>query len=1490
MRRRQAVLVLAALAGWAVAGHGAEYWVAPDGDDAAGGNSRAQAWASPSRGQPTCLRETYSAGGQLLTVRSTDGFLPTGRVTVGGETHAYIAKTPDTLTLAEPFSKDLAAQEPVYDADILGGDSFEPGDVINLAGGTYMNCPLDFRESGAEGRPITYRSALGERAVLVSEVFNRAPIRRVGSWRSTWTEHVVLKDLIVRNSADGNHGAGGIELYGVRHLVVDGCDIDISGRDINGDNDAIKIFGARDVLITGCRLRSREANGVMAWQASDVRMANSVIYESFNGVLAAGGRFPANLTVENCTIYAIHRYSAATGETNGTVTVKHSIIAQTASAAAPALRRNGTGDYNLVWHTAAAYGEGWNGDGKGKPGPHDVHAAPMFISRNPADPNFLRIPAGSPAATGGEGGGHIGAFAPIASPALPDKRRYDVRAFGATGDGVHDDLPAVTAAIEAAREAGGGVVVLPPTDKHYLVSDTIRVTGNHIDLTGPGATIKLKPGAGRMDLITIGSRSDGPARGPAGPVVEHVTLEGFTLDGSYRSQPQKRAGNNPRGVWAGNAHHVELRNLTIRDTFCGVTFGPGSRDCRAIDVTVTDWDHDGFGASGRGINGGCTDIAFVRCRAVKTPGCVKAWEIEEGAQRVRLEDCLVDDLGGTGTGYYVRHHEYRWPLLVDDVEFLRCEVRNVTGAGFLIVTVPGEAARPTIRTRNVRLIDCKADGRVAIAAGVEDVLISGGRYDGTMFLGVGMNDPEAEQGAKWPVRSVTIENARVGELVVNARTGNPSGELGHKYYPDYEPRVVLRDTQVVKPLKVYGDRSNVVIEKGARRRGGAMRKEEQGDGLPLVRDGAATGTIVIAEDADWWQRMAAGWLQEYVEKATGARLPIEREGALSGGARISVGHTRLARDAGVTVEGLKWDGCRLMLKGDVVFLIGRDGEGVGRGDPSPDMMKKYEADPWRADRGWGMQQADLAGANGTCKAVVTFLEDVCGVRWFMPFEQGIRVPKRRDLAVPRDLDKTVTPVFAYANGMFPYGSPRFSPATYANNFRYGIRLKTFGGHSWYHWVPAGLFDEHPEYFAMRGGKRTAEGGHLCTTNPEVKKLLLKGIRAEFDKGYDWVQLGQSDDWKRCECSRCEARDAFRPYDAEVDGPDWFKWLYTTNRDNPVERLHLLHNSIAEACAGSHPGRIVHFLAYIPTRWPSKALEKYSPNLVAEICKVMPKMLDDWAEKVSAMTVYEYWWDMSWVYGYRPDVTPKEVADRIRDFRDHGVIGFFNGGDGHNWGLNGPVFYVLGKLLGDPDLDEYTLMEEYCLGVYGDAGEAMNEFFLCLYKRPMRKAEMSPDAPQGENVRTIFPPRVIRDLEERLAAAEAVGVSGAAADNLRMTRLQMDYLRLVSHMWIAWEAYGLARTPAAVAELRTHVDAFEDYRRMILHMDPDGAARRFPDWGSLCKWLTGSHYWNSWYQVKDKVDIEAVRGTPVGYYAKIRKPLTLDFEELAQEAESRRGKR
>lgn len=172
---------------------------------------------------------------------------------------------------------------------------------------------------------------------------------------------------------------------------------------------------------------------------------------------------------------------------------------------------------------------------------------------------------------------------------------------------------------------------------------------------------------------------------------------------------------------------------------------------------------------------------------------------------------------------------------------------------------------------------------------------------------------------------------------------------------------------------------------------------QSGSTLLLVKQGQPNCTVVVPRDDRIWTTKASEWLVEYIQKATGAKLSIVSEDQAPSGSLISVGHTKLAEKAGIDVSDLKWDGCKLIVKDNVLYLIGRDS------------VKHIENLP-------------MVGAHGTCRAVLTFLEDHCGVRWFLPTPEGEVVPNAKHISVPEELAKTVIPAFAYGGGHFPYTS------------------------------------------------------------------------------------------------------------------------------------------------------------------------------------------------------------------------------------------------------------------------------------------------------------------------------------------------------------------------------------------------------------------------------------------------------------------------------------
>jgi hypothetical protein len=101
---------------------------------------------------------------------------------------------------------------------------------------------------------------------------------------------------------------------------------------------------------------------------------------------------------------------------------------------------------------------------------------------------------------------------PMRAGSAADRSWYDVRAFGARGDGVTSDSAAIQAAIDAAERAGGGTVFFPCGT--YLLQSADRrvtVTSSNIRLLGSGACSVLKL-SGPTSFVGIFVHSRGPGR------------------------------------------------------------------------------------------------------------------------------------------------------------------------------------------------------------------------------------------------------------------------------------------------------------------------------------------------------------------------------------------------------------------------------------------------------------------------------------------------------------------------------------------------------------------------------------------------------------------------------------------------------------------------------------------------------------------------------------------------------------------------------------------------------------------------------------------------------------------------------------------------------------------------------------------------------------------------------------------------------------------
>lgn len=130
-----------------------------------------------------------------------------------------------------------------------------------------------------------------------------------------------------------------------------------------------------------------------------------------------------------------------------------------------------------------------------------------------------------------------------------------VRAFGAEGDGLQDDAPFIQAALDQARDTGGGWIVVPP-GVYLLTTLPLRIYGNTRLTLLPGAEFR-RNGTDRM--ITNGD-ADQDLGGYTGH--SHITIEGglWNMRGTTTGLTASRMC-----ISIGHATDITIRDLEVRD-------------------------------------------------------------------------------------------------------------------------------------------------------------------------------------------------------------------------------------------------------------------------------------------------------------------------------------------------------------------------------------------------------------------------------------------------------------------------------------------------------------------------------------------------------------------------------------------------------------------------------------------------------------------------------------------------------------------------------------------------------------------------------------------------------------------------------------------------------------------------------------------------------------------------------------------------------------
>ncbi len=253
--------------------------------------------------------------------------------------------------------------------------------------------------------------------------------------------------------------------------------------------------------------------------------------------------------------------------------------------------------------------------------------------------------------------------------------------------------------------------------------------------------------------------------------------------------------------------------------------------------------------------------------------------------------------------------------------------------------------------------------------------------------------------------------------------------------------------------------------------------------LTIVENGQPRAAIVVAANEPKADQAAAE-IQKYIEKMSGAKLPIVKEGeTVAGPVSILIGHTAAAAKLGVKIPAGFNPAIQAGAFEEEGFVIKTHGQNLVIGG--------------NAD---GPYQGTLYGA-------YEFLERL-GCRWFFPGEWGEVIPEQKTITVP-ETDMLSKPDFALRNvnlgGWFPSTAEEQKQyADWEGKIKY-----TASGQSFYPLVGDGFlgyllppkeFPNDPDLYAMdKAGSRKQpddflNGVMLSLVNPRTFELSVKNLR------------------------------------------------------------------------------------------------------------------------------------------------------------------------------------------------------------------------------------------------------------------------------------------------------------------------------------------------------------------------------------------------------------
>lgn len=486
--------------------------------------------------------------------------------------------------------------------------------------------------------------------------------------------------------------------------------------------------------------------------------------------------------------------------------------------------------------------------------------------------------------------------------------------------------------------------------------------------------------------------------------------------------------------------------------------------------------------------------------------------------------------------------------------------------------------------------------------------------------------------------------------------------------------------------------------------------------LSIVNNGS-TDYVIVRDSKSEKVDFAAKELQSYLEKISGTKIPVVNTGDQKGSGKK------------IAVKILDID------KNEIKISIGNDDLIIGGG-------------------------SDEAVKN----AVYVFLEKYMDCDWYAPDAE--KIPQKKKITLDKNISYSYTPEITTrtVHSRLFYQDSIFAGKLRVTTEAFPYYVPEARVHTFHRFVPEEKFyKKHPEYFALRNGKRIPT--QLCLSNKEVLKIVKDSVASLFKQYPDAkvISVSQNDNTQFCTCEQCSKIDK--------------------EEGSPAGSMIRFVNKVAK----EFPDKTISTLAYQYTRKPCKtrpdknvlitlcSIECDRSAPITEKCTPFADDLRGWNKLTDHIRIWDYTTQFTNFLAPFPNIYT--LQPNIKFFRDNHARWVFEQHSSNPSELFELRSYLTAKLLWNPDQDTDTLITEFTNGYYKEAGVYVKkyidlihqkikedpDFFLFLYGDPSQAFD------------SYLKPELLKKYDDFFNKAEnAVEDDPVVLQRVKEARLGVDY--------------------------------------------------------------------------------------------------------------------